>query len=514
MRSSLALLAAFATFTAAAPRFERDNGLSSCLRSKGLQPITQGVSSYEEKSAAYNQRLQPLPSVIIYPSNPSEISAALSCASSSSTRVSARGGGHSYASYGLGGDDGALVIDLGEFRNVTVDGQGRAMVGAGNRLGDIYLQLNEQGGWAVAAGTCPGVGIGGHAGFGGFGLPSRMWGLLSDQVIGYDLVLANGTILTNLTRTSNPDLFWGLNGAAPNFGIVTTYHLQAHHAPATAVVFSYDYYNSPRTVDAATAFSSLSQFANLSAPANLGIGATIGKDSLSINGVWYGPKAEFLQVIQPLKAELPGGFETKEDEMSWIESAAELAGNQALDTKGEMLLSRDSFYAKSLMTPSTIPIDVAVVEKFLDYLWTSNTSTNWFVEYHLYGGQYSEITNSSLLNESSFGFRDKFFTFQLYASSQTYGNPYPDSGVSFVQGMYDTIVDGMTSADPAWSNDSSSPDGYAGYVNYVDPELSFDDVKRLYWGQQYDRLSQLKAEYDPQELLHNSQGIRPANSTA
>ncbi|GAA5886806.1 hypothetical protein JCM6882_005897 [Rhodosporidiobolus microsporus] len=514
MRSpSLALLLPLLGFAAAAPRFERDNGLAGCLRSNGLQPVTQGVSSYEEDSAAYNQRLQPLPSVIFYPSSASEIATALSCASQTNTKVSARGGGHSYASYGLGGDDGALVIDLGGFRNITVSGEGVATVGAGNRLGDIYLSLNEQGGWAVAAGTCPGVGIGGHAGFGGFGLPSRMWGLLSDQVIGYDLVLANGTILTNLTRSSNADLFWALNGAAPNFGIVTAYHLEAHHAPATTVIFSYTY-TSPRTVDAATALSSLSQFANLSAPANLGIGATIGVDSLVINGVWYGPEAEFGQVIQPLKDELPGGYDESQQAFSWIDSAKQLAGDQALNTQGEMLLSRDSFYAKSLMTPSTIPIDVAVVEKFLDYLWLSNTTTNWFVEYHLYGGQFSEITNSTLLDQSSFGFRDKFFTFQLYASSETYGNPYPDEGVSFVQGMYDTIVDGMTSASPAWSNDSSSPDGYAGYVNYVDPELSFDDVKRLYWGQQYDKLAELKGVYDPDELLHNPQGIRPASSSS
>lgn len=80
--------------------------------------------------------------------------------------VAARGGGHSYASFGLGGDDGALIVDLDNFRNIVVDDAGLATVGAGNRLGDIYLALDAQG-WAFAAGTCPGVGIGGHAGFGG-----------------------------------------------------------------------------------------------------------------------------------------------------------------------------------------------------------------------------------------------------------------------------------------------------------------------------------------------------------
>lgn len=354
------------------------------------------------QTAAYNQRLQPEPTAILYPSSQEQIAQALSCASQTGVKVSARGGGHSYASYGLGGDNGALIIDLGNFRNISVDDNGRARIGAGNRLGDIYLALNDYG-RAIAAGVCEAVGIGGHAGFGGedseicaselriactdpgwatftgFGLPCRMWGFTSDQVIAYDVVLANGTSLTNLTRDKNPDLFWALNGAAPNFAIVTTYHLETHHAPATAVTYSY-YYDSPSTVNAATAFNSFAEFGNLSAPANLGLQATTGANSFEISGVWYGPKAEFWGVIQPLKDELPPGYTETVESMSWIDSAKKLAGTDDLSTHGQMLVSRDSFYAKSLSTPSTIPISVDVVESFFDYLFNANTSTNWFGE--------------------------------------------------------------------------------------------------------------------------------------
>lgn len=118
------------------------------------------------QTAAYNQRLQPEPTAILYPSSQEQIAQALSCASQTGVKVSARGGGHSYASYGLGGDNGALIIDLGNFRNISVDDNGRARIGAGNRLGDIYLALNDYG-RAIAAGVCEAVGIGGHAGFGG-----------------------------------------------------------------------------------------------------------------------------------------------------------------------------------------------------------------------------------------------------------------------------------------------------------------------------------------------------------
>lgn len=104
-------------------------------------------------------------------------------------------------------------------------------------------------------------------------------------------------------------------------------------------------------------------------------------------------------------------------------------------------------------------------------------------------------------------------TWQLYASSPTYGNPYPtNDGLPFVKGMWSTIVDGMTSQ--GWSNTSSSPDGFAAYVNYVDPELSAEETKSQYWGSQYPRLSKLKAKYDPNQLLNSPQGIVPSSSSS
>lgn len=141
-------------------------------------------------AAAYNQRIQPEPTAILYPSSQQEIAQALSCASHAGVKVSARGGGHSYASYGLGSGDGALVIDLGNFRDIKVDGSGRASIGAGNRLGDIYLALNDQG-WAIAAGVCEAVGIGGHAGFGG--APSRV-------ALGTDFLLSGQRLTSRYRR--------------------------------------------------------------------------------------------------------------------------------------------------------------------------------------------------------------------------------------------------------------------------------------------------------------------------
>ncbi len=82
------------------------------------------------------------------------------------------------------------------------------LIESGNRLGDIALTLNRYG-LATTHGTCPYVGIGGHASFGGFGFGfvSRLWGMTLDVITSMNVVLANGTIVA-ASETQNPELFW------------------------------------------------------------------------------------------------------------------------------------------------------------------------------------------------------------------------------------------------------------------------------------------------------------------
>ncbi len=93
----------------------------------------------------------------------------------------------------------------------------------------------------MAHGTCPYVGIGGHAGQGGFGIPSRAWGLLADQVTSIQIVTADGAIRT-ASKTQNADLFWAATGAGAYFGIITQFTTVTHKA-ADSVAFSYAFGN-------------------------------------------------------------------------------------------------------------------------------------------------------------------------------------------------------------------------------------------------------------------------------
>ncbi|SCV73739.1 BQ2448_6169 [Microbotryum intermedium] len=480
----------------------------SCLSSQpSLNLVTWSSNrrQFTNLTGAFNQRLYSSASAVVLPKDATAVAAAVKCALQFSRPVTARGGGHSYAGYGIGsGLDQGLVVYLSNFKSIHLKSDNRTVVvGGGAHLGDIALQLNQWG-LAMAHGTCPMVGVGGHAGFGGFGFISRAWGLTLDAISAFDAVLANGTYVQGLTREQDPDLFWALSDAAPNFAIVTAYHFVAHQKPANVVQFDYGFSGlSPETMT--QAFLAFQSWGKNSSPPELGIQFVVGANgSLDISGLYYGAGDAFTNMMAPFVASLPSGVSpTINYTMSWIDSLISAAQGQALSSKGQQD-TKDCFYAKSLMTPDSDQLITAeAANAFFSYLQNTDTVTQWFVEIDLYGGAGSYI-NTIPLNQTSFAHRSSFLTFQMYASSPTLNNPFPDYGFSYVDGMYDALVNPMKQA---WGT------SYGSYVNYVDPMLSPAEVKTLYWSSQYDRLSQLKAKYDPNQTLWNPQAIQPSVSS-
>lgn len=97
-------------------------------------------------------------------------------------------------------------------------------------LGDVTKTLHDAGGRAMSHGTCPVVGIGGHATIGGLGPTSRQFGSALDHVEEVTAVLANSTI-TTASWTQNPDLFFALKGAAASFGVITEFKVRTEPEP-------------------------------------------------------------------------------------------------------------------------------------------------------------------------------------------------------------------------------------------------------------------------------------------
>lgn len=181
--------------------------LGQCLTQKNFPIRLTSSSDFSQLAQPYNLRLPYTPAVIVLPTTVQHISDAVTCAAKYNVKVQPRGGGHSYAAFSLGGQNGAMVIDLQSFQEVSLDANNIAKVGGGVRLGNLAQGIFNQKQRALPHGTCPGVGVGGHATHGGFGLSSRAWGLTLDTIVGLDVVLANGSFV-KATSTAYPEIYY------------------------------------------------------------------------------------------------------------------------------------------------------------------------------------------------------------------------------------------------------------------------------------------------------------------
>lgn len=169
---------------------------------------TEGEVKYAAHTIPWNLRCRPKPLALVYPKTVDEVAAVVKLAAQHGIHIQPRSGGHSFASYSLGGTNGSLVIDLAAMDKVVVDQTTwRATIGGGTKLKAVTDGLTKQGNRTIAHGVCPQVGIGGHATIGGQGALSRMYGLTLDHVVEMEVVTADGSIV-RANATEQPDLFW------------------------------------------------------------------------------------------------------------------------------------------------------------------------------------------------------------------------------------------------------------------------------------------------------------------
>lgn len=209
-----------------------------CLQQHSVPFLTSHSTDWAQDTATFNIRIPHTPSILIYAETVQNVQDVVVCGVIAGLKVSARSGGHSYASFGLGGEDGHMIVDLSKFDSIEVDhATNIATVGAGARLGNVASGLYTQGGRAISHGSCPAVGLSGHILHGGYGWVSHNKGLALDWMVGANVVLANGTHV-HCSEMENADLFWALRGAGSNFGMVTSFELKTFAAPLVSIPFS------------------------------------------------------------------------------------------------------------------------------------------------------------------------------------------------------------------------------------------------------------------------------------
>ncbi|KAF5345995.1 hypothetical protein D9758_013863 [Tetrapyrgos nigripes] len=482
--------------------------LQEQLQRSNVPAVFPNDPGYANASAPFNMRFSFSPIAIAFPETSQQVAASINAGTAQDLKVVARSGGHSYIANGLGGKSGSLVLDLSRMKAITYDEETKTVkVETGNRLGDIALALNDHG-RAMPHGRCTYVGIGGHAGHGGFGFQSRMWGLTLDVVQSVTVVLANGTIAT-VSENENAELFWNTMsvfvpippGHPRRRLLLRNRHfnpIQTFPAPSSATIFNYGW--TLDISDASKALSNWQSFVDTDIPPEFGgelvlsKGPSYGQVQLSFFGAYWGSFDTFNSTIAPFKDTLPIVPQSQSvTSGNWFEGLEALVFG-ALNTSSASE-TRDTFYAKSLLTPEEVPMTEDAVGAFITYLGTEGFSSNtsWFVEVELYGGTNSAI-NKVPLDETAFAHRSARFNFQLYASSANKLPPYPDFGFTFVDGMANSITSNMPD-DWAWG----------AYVNYADDRLA--DWQDRYYGSHYERLQALKRSVDPHDVFYFPESI-------
>jgi FAD/FMN-containing dehydrogenase len=186
--------------------------------------LREGDEGYEEGRKIWNGCFDRHPAVIARCLSTSDVLAAVAFAREQQLEISVRGGGHGL---GYGTWDNALVIDLSSMKTIDVDAGARICRAQPGLTWGEFDAATQELGLAVTGGRVTSTGIAGLTLGSGSGWLERRCGLTGDNLVSAEVVTADGRVLT-ASRQENPDLFWGLRGGSGNFGIVTEFTFQLH----------------------------------------------------------------------------------------------------------------------------------------------------------------------------------------------------------------------------------------------------------------------------------------------
>lgn len=483
LASTLSVFAAIAVVSA------RGDPFIECLskiQSSKAKLVTPSSPDYSQDRLGFNYYFNFNPRAVYHPTTNADAAAAIKCAAANKVAVAPRSGGHSYEGYCEGGKDGALVIDLGNFKHFSMDtATNIATIGAGSRLGPIYSELWNNGQYLIPAGTCPSVGIGGHALGGGLGLSGRKYGMASDNIVRMTMINSKGEIL-DVSPSSNTDLFFALRGAGGgSFGLVTEFQIQAYKAPPKVTSFDL-FYPISKFSSVLDVYTSLAS----TAPEEFMAEMNIDKTGLDIQGTFLGDKAGAEAIIAGIVKLAGKPQDQSVTEGTWLDAAT--AGAFILNgTLADPVLG-DARYARggSLVYRSK---GLSTKEKNIILKYLKNPAKEASASYiiiDLWGGKIEKPMYPSAFDAH----RGVVFGIEFISES---GEPDSKPGLSCPTCL-------------AWSQSFAkeiraaySSKQLEAYQNYIERDMPIE----AYYGKELPRLKQVKKQTDPDNVFSFPQSI-------
>jgi FAD/FMN-containing dehydrogenase len=429
---------------------------------------------YDDARGVFFTGFDRRPAAVVCAADASDVSRVVHLARETGVELAVRSGGHSRAGHGT--SEGGIVLDLSEMNAVEIDAEGRtAWAQAGVKAGD-YTKATAEHGLATGLGDTATVGIGGITLSGGLGFLVRRNGLTIDDVLGAEVVTADGELL-EVDEETHADLFWALRGGGGNFGVATRLRFRLHEIdrvvggmlvlPASAEVIT-------GLVDAADAApEELSMIADVrkAPPAPFIPAEWHGKPVVMASMVFAGDAGAGARAIAPIRALGP----------PLADLVRPIRYPQIYDAPAH---PRPGFDAgTNMLVNDFVP---RAPEAILEHLETS-TAHMAYAQLRVLGGAMVRVPDGA----TAFGHRGAKMMLNVAAMYKS-----PDEG----------------SVHKAWVNSLATAlsDGTcAAYVGFLGDDGD-QSVRRAYPPATLERLAEVKRRYDPGNLFRRNLNVHPA----
>jgi FAD/FMN-containing dehydrogenase len=447
--------------------------------------IRRGDPSYDAARQLWNGMIERRPALIARCAVPEDVATAVRFVRDNGLLLAVRGGAHGVAGHALA--DGGLVVDLSAMRGVEVDAETRtARAEGGCTLGDLD-RATQRHALATPLGVVTETGIAGLTLSGGMGWLRRKHGLSCDNLLSAQVVTADGNIVT-ASPSENEDLFWALRGGGGNFGVVTSFEFELHPVgPEVFVSFVFYPADQSRQVlggidrylaDAPEDVSPLAFLGHVPEAEDFP-SESHGEPFVTILALHPGDSAEGEQVLQPLR------------ELG--DPIVDLSGAM-LYTEAQAILDEDypdglRYYWKSVNVPE---LSDEVIDRLVEHAAVAPSPASTIDIWYQSGAM-------RRVGEEETAFANRGAPYLLGIEGNWEDEAGSDDNVAWVRAVFDDM--------------SSYSDGGV-YLNFPGFLEEGENLLRQGYGRNYERLAEVKAKYDPENLFRLNANVAPRSPRA
>jgi FAD/FMN-containing dehydrogenase len=439
-------------------------------------------ADYDDARAVWNGAVDRRPHMIARCTGTADVAAAVRFARDLDLEIAVRGGGHNVA--GTAVCDRGIVIDLSAMRAVAVDPHSRtAHVQGGALWGDVDHETQAHG-LATTGGIVGHTGVGGLSLGGGIGWLMRKHGLTVDNLVGAEVVTAEGDVI-RASAHEHPDLFWALRGGGGNFGVVTSFRF-ALHPVGPSVIAGPVFWAANDTTDVLRFYRDLVA----DAPDELGTVIRLGtipplpvisdelhfRPAIAVACCYAGPVDDGERAVRALR--------------QFRNPLADLVGPTLyVDHQSSIDDTVPHGWHYYWKATDLTGLSDEVIDVVADHAYRASSPRSYAAMFHM-GGAVARVPRDA----TAYPDRDVAHNIVIDAAW------LPDDD------------DSVGTSETAWARaflHALQPHRAGVYVNFLDADDDTSRVREAYGDNTYERLAKIKVRYDPENVFNNNKNIPP-----